>query len=351
MTDPQPPGRDRGRRVVVATAMLALFVVALGVFLLPFAFPTPPGLVTRIQATVLFSPNGDDRRDLATVGIRVHETSAITISIRKDGETVATLLDAVPKPRGFFATTWDGRDAAGRALEDGTYGIKVFARKGEKVFDKSRKVTIDATPPRPGEMDVTSATLAAAGAGECRLAFSSLDRASVVLEARRPGRTTALRSLGARPVKPGERVSWAWNGTGSGAEPVEPGLYVIRASLRDAARNRADRERTCWVGFLAGRAIPARPRPRDRVGVALRRTDGTALSPQTQVSLVLRRRTGIPGQASGDPLGPQVGRGARGPVGRVRVTLPPGINPAALWLVASRVDGRASALIDLGGPG
>ena len=352
MTEPQPSGR-RGdlRRAAVATVMLGLFVVALGVFLLPFAFPTPPPIVTRFKSTLLFSPNADGRRDDAVISIRLHDPSSVTIEIRKDGVPVATLLKDVLKPTGFFSTTWDGRDSAGRALPDGTYAIKLHAQSGDKNFDIPRKVTIDSEAPRPGEMTVVSATLAGAGAGECRLAFSSRDRASVVLEALRPGIATPLRRLGARPIRPDEPVRWAWDGDTTAGEPAPRGLYVIRASLLDAARNRVDRERTCWVGYLAGRAIPAHPAPRDRIGVALRRTDGGALAAGTPVSLVLRRRTGVPGRSAGDPLGARVGRGARGRLGRVQLKLPPGINPAALWLVASTLDGRASALIDLGGPG
>ncbi len=50
--------------------MLALFIVAIGVFVLPFAFPTPPPIVTRFQATQLFSPDGDGRRDVARIDVR-----------------------------------------------------------------------------------------------------------------------------------------------------------------------------------------------------------------------------------------------------------------------------------------
>ena len=90
---PTGDGRDRARRGIVAAAMLALFVIALGIFLLPFAFPTPPPIVTRFQATQLFSPNGDGRRDAARVNVRLHEPSRVTIAIQKEGEPIVTLVD------------------------------------------------------------------------------------------------------------------------------------------------------------------------------------------------------------------------------------------------------------------
>lgn len=330
--------------------MLALFVFALGVFLLPFAFPTPPPVVTRFQATALFSPNGDGRREIARVNIRLHEASQVTIEIQKDGKTVVALLDDIAQARGFFSTQWNGTDAMGRRVPDGTYAIKVDANgTGDRVFRTSRKITIDTAAPRPATMTVASATLADAGPGECRLSFTARDPGSVVFEARRLDGTEPVRRLGARPVRPGQPVRWLWDAQDAEGQIVAPGTYVISAALSDSARNRTTRERTCWVGRLAGTSTISRPSPRDRLGVRLRTTAGVELAPSTRVSLVLRRRTGTPGATGGDPVGLQVGGGVRGPVGTVRITLPKGINPAALWLVASTLDGRSSALVGLGG--
>ena len=349
MTSAPVGGRDRARRAIVATAMLVLFVVALGVFLLPFAFPTPPPIVTRFQATRLFSPNDDGRRDSARINIRLHDPSHVTLEILKDGEPVAVLLDDIAEQKGFFSTKWDGTDSMGRRLPDGTYAIKLRARSGDKRFNTTRNISIDTTAPRPATMTVVSATLAPAGPGECRLTFTSRDPASVRLEARRLNGTEPVRRLGARPVRPGQPVRWAWNGEDAKGRPVAPGTYVISAALSDAARNLATRERTCWVGRLAGTPTIARPAPRDQVGVRLRTTAGAAVAPSTPISLVLRRRTGTPGVTGGDPLGRQVGGGVRGRAGTLRITLPKGVNPAALWLVASTLDGRSSALVGLGG--
>lgn len=350
MSTSRPDGRDRARRAGVAVAMLVLFAIALGVFVLPFAFPTPSPIVTRFQATRLFSPNGDGQRDVARIGIRLSQPGDVTLLIRKDGEDVATLLDGIRKPRGFFTTSWDGRDAQGFPVPDGTYAITLRARSGAKQFNTSRKVVVDTTAPRPEAFTVTSATLAAAGAGQCRVAFTPGDDGTLTFEARPFEGGAVVRTLGPRPASGGDEVTWAWTGIGgAAARPVAPGLYVIRATLRDAARNSSTRERTCWVGYIAGTARPARPAAGDEVGVTLRRTDGTPLPGSTRIALVLQRRTGVPGETFGDPLGAQVGPGASGPAGRVTVTIPRTVNPAALWLVARRLDGSGIALVDLRG--
>jgi hypothetical protein len=337
-----PPGggRDRARRGVVAAAMLALFVVALGIFLLPFAFPTPPPIVTRFQATQLFSPNGDGRRDVARVNIRLHEPSDVTVEIQEDGEPLVTLIDGERMPKGFSSTQWFGRDRTGRLLPDGTYAIKLSARSGEKQFNKPRNIA---------SLRVESATLAGEGRGECRVEVRAADPGSLVLLARSAGGGEPLRRLGARPVRDGGVVRWNWDGRNADGAPAAPGLHVINATLSDAARNQDEQVATCWVGRLAGEAVPSDPRPRDRVRVRLRTTGGTRITPSTPVALTLRRRTGTPGENLGDPLGEQVGGGAKGPAGTVSVRIPPGINPDALWLVARTLDGEAQALIDLRG--
>ena len=76
---------DRARRTGVIIAMAALFVLALGIFVLPFAFPTPPPIVSRFKATLLFSPDGNGHRDQARVNIRLHEAATLSVEIQRDG--------------------------------------------------------------------------------------------------------------------------------------------------------------------------------------------------------------------------------------------------------------------------
>jgi hypothetical protein len=306
-------------------------------------------VVTRFNATLLFSPDGDGRRDEARVNVRLSQAATVTVEIQKDGETVRRLMVDRAAPRGWVRATWDGRDDAGARVPDGTYAIKLRARAGRKQFNTTRSIVVDTGAPRPAEMTVESATLGDPGPGECRVTFAADDPGSVVLEALRAGDDEPVRRLGPRPVRPDDPVRWRWDGRRADGGAVPPGLYDIRASLFDAARNRVVRRRTCWVGYLAGTPVPAAVAPRQRVGAALRRTDGRRVAPSTTVTLALYRRTGVPGTTPGDPLGVQVGGGARGPAGRVRVRVPPGINPSALWLVARTDDGLAAALIPVRG--
>ena len=228
------------------------------------------------------------------------------------------LLDAIARAaRLLHAPSWDGRDDPGVPVPDGTYAIKLRARSGDKQFNTSRKIVVDTTAPRPASMTVTSATLAARRArrvpGD---ASPPADPGSVVLEARPfDGGDVGAHASGPRPVR-ADRSRCAGTGTAWARRRRRrsgPGLYVIRASLRDAARNALTRERTCWVGYIAGHGpAGASGRAGDRGGrdaAPHRRHAASRLDARSR--WCSSRRTGVPGETFGDPLGAQVGGGAQ----------------------------------------
>jgi hypothetical protein len=327
--------------------MVALAVLGLAVFVLPFAYTTPPPIVTQFRATSLFSPNGDGQRDVAIVSIRLHQPGRVTLEVRnKDGATIRRLAADEARGKGSRPTRWDGRDDSGRRLADGPYVLAHRARSGPQRFKISRKIVIDTGPPRPAEMTVASAALAGPGDGQCRLTLTAADAGSVEIGAAPDPSHPALVTLGPRPIDANQTLHWTWDGLGRDGRPVSPGLYAVQVTLRDAAGNRLERQRSCWVGHITGRPVPAGAAPGDRVGVALAGADGRPVPPTTPVNLALYRRTATPGESLGAPLGARVGGQARGRAGRVTLRLPRRIRADALWLVATTRDGRA--LIPLG---
>ena len=85
----------QGRRGLIAGGVIALVLVAFGVFVLPFAFTTPPPIITRFVATRSFTPGNDQGRSIATVAIRLSEPSNVSITIKDpaSGAIVARLAD------------------------------------------------------------------------------------------------------------------------------------------------------------------------------------------------------------------------------------------------------------------
>lgn len=332
--------------------MTALAVLGLVIFVLPFAYTTPPPVVTQFRATSLFSPNGDNQRDTAVISIRFDKPGRLTLEVRDgDGKTVATLARNQARPRGSRPTKWDGRDDAGVMLLDGTYVLNLRSSSGKRNYNKSRKITIDTVPPRPEQMTVESAALTGPGDGQCRLTLTAADAGSVEISAAALGggaSAAPITTLGPRPVKDDETLKWTWDGRDASKRAVTPGVYRVRAVLLDAAGNRLERFRTCWVGHIIGEAVPANAAAGERVGVVLSDAAGKTLPEDTPVRLALYRRAGTPGLSPASPLGARVGGQARGPVGRATLRLPKKIRPGALWLVATTASGRA--LVPLGRP-
>lgn len=328
--------------------MLAL--VALAVFVLPFAFPTPPPIITRFHATQFFSPDGDGRRDIARISVRVRDPSDILIEVRQGEELVTTLVDRRRVAPGWLRVAWDGRDAEGRVVPDGTYALKLRAHSGRKQFNTSRRIVVDGRDPTITRLSVASLGLLPSdrrsGPGECRLQVASNQDGTLVVEVLPERGTTVRRRVGPRPTRADVPVGWTWKGDANG-EPVPPGLYRLRAVVTDSAGNRTERAATCWVGHAAGRAIRKGANGR-RLGVALEHLSGAPLPASTPVELTLRRRVGTPGEPTGPVLGTAVGSAVRGRLGTVSIPLPRGADPETLWLLASTAD--AEALVDPEGP-
>ena len=156
------------------------------------------------------------------------------------------------------ASTWDGRDDAGRRVPDGTYAIKLRARAGRKQFNTTRSIVIDTGAPRPAEMTVESATLGEAGEGECRRGLR-LARPRLAWSSRPCAAAARSRCAGSAPARCARTSRSAGAGTAARADggAVPPGLYVIRASLFDAAAQPGGAR-----AHLLGRLPRGRARPR-----------------------------------------------------------------------------------------
>jgi len=342
----------RARGGILAGAVVALVAIVAGVLVLARTSPSSPPIVTRFRSTALFSPNGDGRRDIARIAVRLRRPGRVTVTIRDDRRRIVRqlLTDALRRP-GWITLAWGGRDEADRAAPNGAYTIDVRAHGGPKRFSASRRIVIDTRAPRPRALVVESAAIAGPGAGECRAEVTAGQNGAVTLQAvpADAPRGAAVASVGPRPLAAGETMRWSWDGLADGDRAVPPGLYLMRLRFADPAGNRTVRERTCWVGHLVGR--PARaPRAGGLVGVRLTRVDGTPLPSSTPTRLALYRREGTPGRSMGRALGPRVGAGARGPAGMVSVRLPERLRPAALWLVATAGSGRALIPLSSRGP-
>ena len=264
----------------------------------------------------------------------------MSVEIQRDGEAgQAADPGRHRRPRGFSSTAWDGTG------DDGPHAPRRHLRHQAagalgRASSSTRPATSSSTRSRREPASLT-VDVGHAGRRRARGVPRGVHRRGPGLAGARgaaPGRDEEPAAAGPRG-RSARRASCAGRGTAAPppAGPCAPGLYVLRASLSDAARNQRERERTCWVGYLAGRAIPARPRP-------ARPWWACACAPRPATALpAVHARRPHPAPPDRDPRAspPTDPAGAPGGRGRTRArwrgcacASRAGINPAALWLVA-----------------
>lgn len=123
---------------------------------IPVTLLTPPELVASLLVTPdPFSPNGDGRRERATVQYQLLQPATITLDIvrRSSGQKVRTLVQAVPAPAGIGAAVWDGRNTGGVVEADGdmvaVLTAEAFNANGDPIARQTERTgfVLDATPP------------------------------------------------------------------------------------------------------------------------------------------------------------------------------------------------------------
>jgi hypothetical protein len=270
-------------RVIFGLLVLATF----GAFFVTQKLKQAPRVVRTLSMTTLFSPNGDQRREVATVRFRL-ESHADNVTVRvqdPDGDTVRVLAsDRHVRSKRTVRLTWDGRDDTGRVVPDGDYRVRIGLRRSGRSALLVKPLRVDTTAPRPvvqttavqlrdgrvtrlGPAEGHGAVILPPGGGRVFFGYLGLpgpDRLAPRFLVYRtdvsPPRIVA-RLRGRR----GSRIA-SWDTTVRG-RPAPPGTYAIAARIRDRAAN-------------TGTSPPLRPgtkgQPVSRPGVTIR---GLALQP------------------------------------------------------------------------
>ena len=224
-----------------ARAVFVLLVAAtFAAFFVAQRLKSAPQVASITKMTRHFSPNGDGRRDVATMRVRVRKDDDVTVAIVDDaGNPVKRIANAVRAiAQSSISVSWDGlTDAGGRAPE-GRYRVRVSLRRGGRAVTIGPRLFLDTTAPRP--------TVFAGGADGSHWITGPVAgpvpfRVRVVSR-RFPTRVRVLRTDAGKPeqvsmleLPPGEREG-EWDGK-AGAKPAPPGTYQIVAAVRDAAGN------------------------------------------------------------------------------------------------------------------
>ncbi|MET0557020.1 MAG: CARDB domain-containing protein [Vicinamibacteria bacterium] len=103
-----------------------------------------------VVAPRVFSPNGDGRRDSASIEYVLLAAGRVTLVVADpQGAIVRSLENEVERTPGTYVTAWDGLTAAGTQAPDGDYRVDILvqATTGGGSQHASAEVTLDRTPP------------------------------------------------------------------------------------------------------------------------------------------------------------------------------------------------------------
>jgi flagellar hook assembly protein FlgD len=244
-------------RVVFVLLVAATFAA----FFAAQRLKSAPPVAKITKLTRHFSPNGDGRRDVAKLRVRVRKDDDVTIAVvDQSGTEVQRLASAAPaEEERAVRVRWDGRTSTGATAPEGSYRLRVSLRRGGRAVTLNPGFVLDVTAPRPtvlaGGPDGTKwITGPRAGPVPFRIR---------VVSERKTTRIAVIRTDLAEPrevavfrLPPGVREG-EWDGRAGGV-PAPPGTYQIVASVRDQAGN-------------VGRSAPDGPGPvRGLPGVSVR---------------------------------------------------------------------------------
>jgi subtilase family serine protease/flagellar hook assembly protein FlgD/fibronectin type 3 domain-containing protein len=113
----------------------------------------PRAYLERLAVTpTVFSPNGDGRRETATLEYELRLTGRVSLQVRDPQDAlVRTLEGAVEHGAGLQAFTWDGRNDAGSPAPDGEYRLWIRVEDPGGVGGPQEQAVafgLDRTPPQ-----------------------------------------------------------------------------------------------------------------------------------------------------------------------------------------------------------
>ena len=136
-------------------AARAVFVLLVGAtfaaFFVAQRLKSAPRVVQVGHLVKNFSPDGDGRRDLSTMRVRVKERDDVTVTIiDAKGNPVRRIAVSRPMAPGRpVRLAWDGTTDAGDRAPEGIYHVRVSLRRQGRAITVPRDVRLDVTPPRP----------------------------------------------------------------------------------------------------------------------------------------------------------------------------------------------------------
>jgi FlgD Ig-like domain len=235
-------------RLAPAVLVAALLVATSAAFVVTEKLKLTRNPIVGPQVAKIFSPVCDCATDKASILFRLRSPDRVSLEIiDSDGDVVRELARSRPQGRAPVTYLWNGRDADGRVVAEGTYRPRVHLDRQRRTIVMPNPIRVDVTPPRVESFTARPIVISPDADGRsdrAKIRYRVSERSVVELFV---DGTRALRRAGTRTTG-----TMDWFGT-VGGEPLPQGRYTLRLVARDVAGNlgRRSGSRTVAIRFLA----------------------------------------------------------------------------------------------------
>jgi hypothetical protein len=235
-------------RFAPAALVAALLVATSAAFVVTEKLKLTRNPIVGPRVDKLFSPTCDCKTDSAAIEFRLRNSDRVSLQIiDAGGDVVRELARNRPQGRAAVSYVWDGRDARGEVVQEGTYRPRVHLDRERRTIVMPNPIRVDLTPPRVESFTARPLVISPDGDGRfdrAKIRYRVDERSQVELYV---DGVRALRRLGTRTTG-----SMDWFGT-AGGEALPEGLHTLRLVARDLAGNLGPRSgsRTLRIRFLA----------------------------------------------------------------------------------------------------
>jgi N,N-dimethylformamidase beta subunit-like protein/flagellar hook capping protein FlgD len=219
----------------------AVFVILVGATIAAFFFAQrlkgEPAVAQVRGLAAVFSPNGDDVKDINRFRIELRERSDVSVDvIDAAGDAVRRLVEsATVSPQAPLRLEWDGRDDDREIVPDGRYRVRVTLRREGRSVTVPSSTLVDTQAPRPRVKAILPAPIVAPGTTPFSIEVGSVSR-RLAKRARiyRVGGGEAQQIAELPPVT--DTRTLTWDGRIDG-QPAPVGAYLVQVIARDRAGN------------------------------------------------------------------------------------------------------------------
>ncbi|MGZ8795618.1 MAG: FlgD immunoglobulin-like domain containing protein [Gaiellaceae bacterium] len=269
-------------RIASTVLVVALLAATAAAFALTQGLKSQPSPIFGTEVDEEFSPVCGCDTETATIAFKLREADRLDVAIVDGGEVVRTIESGRAYGRGLVEIEWDGRDDAGRLLQEGDYEPRIHSRDERWTITLPNTIRVDVTPPRLELLPVRRRVFSPDGDGRAdgvtfRYRLNEPGKGMLFVDGKRRVLTLFART----------EDKFEWFGKVEG-RALASGTYLARVAAVDPAGNVSARSRPVAI------VIRYVALGRDRISVAAGASFAVRVSADArQVRWTLGRRSGV----------------------------------------------------------